>query len=87
MGTAFTLGQSIGFRGAAADPEDGQVWGVAMVWTSDRDGLLYDGRHSNGPGSAFHWEELSAGQHVVTLAAKDQRGATAQATVTITVSP
>jgi hypothetical protein len=87
-GAVFTRGQSVAFSGTAADPEDGQVWGTAMVWTSDRDGLLHDGRTGGlGPGTAFHWEELSAGRHVVTLAAKDQRGATAQATVTVTVDP
>jgi hypothetical protein len=86
-GAVFARGQSVAFSGTAADPEDGQVWGGAMVWTSDRDGPLYDGRDANGPGSRFHWEELSPGQHVVTLTAKDQRGATAQATVTITVNP
>jgi hypothetical protein len=87
-GTAFVLEESVAFRDAAIDPEDGQVWGTAMTWTSDRDGVLYDGSNGGaGPGSAFHWEELSVGQHIVTLVARDQRGATAQASVTITVNP
>jgi hypothetical protein len=87
-GTAFVLEQSVSFSGAAVDPEDGQVWGTAMLWTSDRDGVLHDGRSGGaGPGSAFHWEALSVGQHVITLTVRDRRGATAQAAVTITVTP
>ena len=73
--------------GGAVDPEDGQVWGTSMLWTGDRDGVLYDGRSSTRPGSAFHWESLTVGRHVVTLTATDQRGATGRATVTITVTP
>ena len=87
-GSAFAFEQSVAFSGAALDPEDGQVSGGAMVWTSDRDGVLLDGStFGGGVGTAFHWESLSVGQHVITLTVRDRRGATAQAAVTITVTP
>jgi hypothetical protein len=64
--------------GGAYDPEEGELEGEALVWTSDRDGLL-------GTGSTVWDVDLSPGQHRLTLTATDSQTLASSDTVTVTV--
>ena len=64
--------------GGAYDPEDGQLVGGSLVFTSSRDGSLGTGGH--------FFRALSEGSHVITLTATDSDGQTGSASVTVTVS-
>jgi len=63
--------------GAAYDAQDGSLSGAALVWTSDRDGVL-------GQGSHLH-VHLSGGTHQLTLTATDADGQHASASVTVRI--
>src|SRR5205823_3524888 len=78
-GTTIFAGTSLAFSGTAADAEDGDL-GAALVWTSSRDGALGTGRAVVVPG-------LSVGMHALTASVADRDGATASASVTVTVVP
>jgi PKD repeat protein len=73
-----TAGTPITFAGAALDPEDGALTGMALRWSSSRDGAL-------GTGSPFTTSGLSAGLHTITLSATDSGGRTGAASVQVTV--
>ena len=79
-GAPLTEGDPIEFRGSASDPEDGSLFGAALVWTSDLDGPLATDEY-------FVTSELSVGTHVVTLAATDRGGVTVTASITIEIAP
>ncbi len=68
---------NIYFEGAASDPQDGDLTGEALVWTSDRDGAI-------GAGEIFV-SMLSAGVHEITLTATDSDGLEGEAAVSIAV--
>ena len=78
-GSTFTSGQSIDLQGSATDAEDGALTGASLAWTSDRDGPL-------GSGETFARDDLSVGDHTITLTATDSDGSDASASVNITVS-
>ena len=78
-GSSVTAGTSVTFTGSATDPEDGALTGMALRWSSNRDGAL-------GTGSPFSTAGLSAGQHTITLSATDSGGRTASASVTLSVT-
>lgn len=61
--------QPVFFEGTALDPEDGDLMDGSLVWTSDLDGLI-------GTGLQFvlSAEDLTPGQHIVTLSATDSAG-------------
>ena len=59
--------QTVTFTGSATDPEDGALTGSALVWTSSIDGAL-------GTGTSFTRDDLSPGDHVITLTATDGEG-------------
>lgn len=67
-GTEFSAGESIAFLGEATDPEDGQLAGSALVWSSSISGQI-------GTGESFSTEALPAGTHSITLTATDSEGA------------
>ncbi len=77
-GSTVTAGTSVSFTGTGIDPEDGALTGMALRWSSSRDGAL-------GTGSPFSTAGLSAGAHTITLTATDSGGRTASASVTLTV--
>jgi hypothetical protein len=56
-------GEIVALAGVAYDPEDGSLSGDALVWESDRDGVLGTGTSLAAP--------LSPGKHRVTLIATD----------------
>ena len=81
-GTVFTLGETVTFNGSATDPEDGELVGASLQWTSSLDGAI-------GSGSTFPRSDLQAGTHLVRLIATDSEGAadTAEVSIRINVPP
>ena len=77
-GDSFEEGTSIQFTGSATDPEDGDLTGDALVWTSSLDGEI-------GTGESFARSDLSVGQHTITLTATDSGDLTDTDEVTIPV--
>lgn len=79
-GKVFTGEQAIVFIAQAHDVEDGHLDDTAVQWSSDRDGLL-------GTGAWLPWnaDQLSEGEHVITVTARDSAGHTSTATVRIRV--
>lgn len=78
-GSSFEEGQAINFAGSATDPEDGDLTGAALTWSSSIDGLL-------GTGESAATSLLTVGNHVVTLSATDAQSQTGTATVSIEVT-
>ena len=70
---------AVPFIGEAPDPEDGQLSGGALVWTSSIDGQL-------GTGNNFD-ALLSAGTHTITLEATDSDDNTDVATIQLIMEP
>lgn len=66
-GGCFQPGQAIPFAGYAYDPEEGPLPGGALLWESDRDGVL-------GYGSDILLSNLSTGAHRIFLTALDSDG-------------
>lgn len=79
-GKTFQRPEAVLLLGRGFDPEDGELRGPALVWSSDRDGVLGSGNHIVTP-------DLSHGPHVITLTVTDRDGATASASVDISVAP
>jgi hypothetical protein len=79
MQTIFE-GTPVAFTGTGVDAEDGALPGTALSWTSSRDGVL-------GTGSALTVSTLSAGDHTITLVARDSGGNTGTATLRVLVLP
>jgi len=78
--TSFEEGQEITFIGSATDTEDGALTGASLTWSSSIDGTFGSGETVSSMG-------MSAGAHVITLAARDAQSQTGSATVSIEVSP
>jgi len=78
-GASFTQGGTVTFTGTGTDPEDGALSGASLVWTSSLNGQI-------GTGASVSTASLSVGTHVVTLTAKDSKGATSVASRTVTVT-
>lgn len=66
------------FAGVASDPQDGQLSGASMVWTSSLDGQI-------GTGESFDAALDTAGIHEITLTATDSDGYAATDTIEITM--
>lgn len=73
----FQEGASVTFTGTALDPEDGNLSGASLEWSSNKDGIL-------GTGVSLKTSSLSAGIHTITLTATDNDGVKGTATITIT---
>jgi hypothetical protein len=65
-GYAQSSADPVYFSGGAYDPDDGQLSGAALQWTSDQQGAL-------GSGSPL-WVKLNPGAHKITLTATDSDG-------------
>ena len=68
----------IPFVGSASDPQDGDLTGSSIVWTSDLDGQI-------GTGESFS-QSLSVGEHVITATATDSDDNTGTDTIGLTVA-
>lgn len=77
-GAEFGVGQEIEFSATATDPEDGELTGESIVWSSDLDGEL-------GTGVAVTRDDLSEGTHQITVTATDSDGESASSSIEITV--
>lgn len=77
-GSSFTVGDAITFEGSATDPEDGDLTGGSLVWSSDGDQI--------GTGGTFSKSDLPEGAHSVTLRATDSQGKSGTASVSITIA-
>ena len=69
---------TVTFVASPTDAEDGVLDGSGLTWTSDRDGLLGNGR-------AFSTRELSEGRHRITVSAHDAEGNAATASTEVVV--
>ena len=78
-GARFVSGDTVQFRGRAADPEDGGLSGGALVWSTNLDGLI-------GTGTSASTDRLAVGEHLITLVATDSEGLTDSAFATITIT-
>jgi hypothetical protein len=74
----FRRPEAILLQGQGYDPEDGELRGDALVWSSDRDGVLGTGNHILTP-------ELSRGWHAINLTATDSDGTTSTSSVMLHV--
>jgi hypothetical protein len=72
--------QAITLRGSAYDPEDGQLDGGALRWTSSIGGELGFGRQV-----ALDAGTLSPGSHIISLAATDSKGQVSSTTTEIEI--
>lgn len=77
-GSSFVVSQTVNLVASAYDKEDGQLADTAFTWQSDRDGAL-------GTGSALNLDDLSAGQHEVSVTATDGDGNSTTVTRTIAI--
>lgn len=78
-GNSFAEGDEVRLEGAARDPEDGDLSGASLEWSSDRDGPL-------GSGESLTTRALSLGSHGIRLTATDAHGASASAAVHIRIA-
>ena len=76
-GSSFSNAQPITFEGVGTDPEDGDLSGNSLQWTSSISGALGYGRSIT--------TALPAGSHVIALTARDSEGAEASDTIAISV--
>lgn len=76
-GAVLAGSERVRLRGLATDTEDGMLHGSALVWSSDRDGLLGSGESIDA--------RLSVGQHRLTLTVDDSAGKQTVATVEVTI--
>lgn len=74
----FAPGDFINFEGTATDTEDGNLSGKSLEWSSQIDGLLGTGESLNiktDNVDALGNSAMSNGEHIITLTAKDDWGA------------
>jgi Raf kinase inhibitor-like YbhB/YbcL family protein len=77
-GQIFNFGQEIAFSGSAMDSSGGELGDESLVWTSSADGRI-------GTGTGFEKDDLSTGNHIITLTGTDSLGKTGSDTITISV--
>ncbi len=74
----FSSSDLIIFNGTGTDTEDGNLYGNALVWTSDVD-------HYIGSGTSFTISTLSQGTHTITLTVSDRNGAVDSVSITLVI--
>ena len=84
-GDVVAEGDTVTLVGTLADDLDAPE-GPEVTWTSDRDGLLWDGHADTAGAVVLSVDTLSAGDHLVTLAATDSDGLIGTDTVTLRVN-
>lgn len=84
----FAPGEWINFQGTATDTEDGNLSGKSLEWTSHIDGLLGTGESLNiktDNVDALGNLPMTDGEHIITLEAKDEWGASGIDSVVINI--
>jgi hypothetical protein len=79
-GSVHPQGATLSFLGQGIDPEDKQLPGSQMGWTSDLDGAL-------GTGSEIITDTLSAGLHKITLTVTDSAGQSDDYFIFVSIDP
>jgi hypothetical protein len=78
-GATYLSGENVELHGIAHDLQDGWLGSdAALVWRSDRDGVL-------GRGELLNLSTLSPGEHTITLSATNSLGLTASASTRVTI--
>lgn len=77
-GSSFKEGESIAFRAQAYDPQQGNMSGTSIVWTSSINGEL-------GTGTSLDLNNLSIGTHIISAAVTDLDGHSGSAWIFITI--
>lgn len=78
--TVFTYGNSVTFTGSGTDPEQKNLTGGSLIWTSSLNDII-------GSGTNFTTSSLSKGTHLITLTATDNKGLAASTSISITMNP
>ncbi len=78
-GSTWGQDQSISFIGSGTDPEDGDLTGTSLIWTSSIDGQIHTG-------GSFYIDTLSVGTHLITLTAVDSQGNSDTETINIAIN-
>ena len=83
-GSTYKEGETVSFNGSGTDTEDGTLTGSALVWTSNRDGLIT----TIGTGVSFATNTLIHGTHIITLTVTDNDHASMTSnTIRIHITP
>ena len=77
-GDRFTAGEAVVFLGSGTDSTGAKIEGSFLVWTSSKDGRL-------GTGNTFIKNNLSKGNHTITLTAAGTNGRKGSASVRISI--
>ena len=83
-GERVELGDPVAFDATVTDP-DSPPTDLRLLWTSELDGVLYEGAPDATGGLAFSMSTLTAGEHRLTLAVTDPRGNSDQCVTVLTV--
>ncbi|MBN1415732.1 MAG: FG-GAP repeat protein [Bacteroidales bacterium] len=78
--TLLYFGETVSFEGFVYDNEDGQIKDEEIEWESSVDGVL-------GFGSHIFKQDLSSGEHEISISAADKDGNEAVASITVYVTP
>ncbi|MBF0113010.1 MAG: hypothetical protein HQK74_09795, partial [Desulfamplus sp.] len=84
----FAPGEFISFQGVASDSEDGNLSGASLEWYSQIDGLLGTGESLNIKTDSIDTlgnAPMTNGEHIITLEAKDEWGASGIDSVIINI--
>lgn len=74
----FSVGEYITFTGTGTDTEDGDLTGGSLTWTSNKNKMI-------GVGTSFESDNLSSGEHIITLTATDSANTKASTNITISI--
>ena len=77
-GTSFFLNEMILLEGGGYDHEDGPLEGDSLSWSSSIDGMIGLGRYLSP-------DDLSPGEHTITLAAEDSDGNLGMTSIAISI--
>lgn len=80
-GTSAVAGTVLTFAGTGVDPEDGNLSGQSLIWTSN-----YGGGMIVGYGNNFTSNALAVGTHVISLLARDSKGLIGSVSRTIKIT-